>query len=52
MRVLLKNSVMPSAVKAAPEERKIMPTFRFPDVKTVGSFDLDGEEGLRRCCLN
>ena len=49
MSVLLKNSVIPKAVNAAPEDRKMTPNLRLPDVSTVGSFDLDDDddEGLR-----
>ena len=43
--VLLKKSVMPRIVKAAPDPRNIMPSLRLPDVRVVGSFAFD----LRRC---
>lgn len=44
MSVLLKNSVIPKAVNAAPEDRKMTPNLRLPDVSTVGSFDLDDDD--------
>lgn len=47
MSALLKKSVIPKAVNAAPDETKMMPILRLPEVKTVGNFDLDGG-GFRR----
>ncbi len=46
--------MIPNAVKAAPDARKMVPSFRFPDVSTVGSdegiFPLD-TLCLRRCLV-
>lgn len=39
--------MIPRAVKAAPDERKMMPSLRLLDVSTVGSFG--GDDDLRRC---
>ncbi len=39
---------MPRTVKAAPDDRKIMPSLRLGDVKTEGSVDFDPL--LRRRC--
>ena len=45
--VLLKNSVIPNAVKAAPEDRKIIPSLRLPEVRTVGNFVDDFDDRRR-----
>ena len=47
--VLLKNSVMPKAVNAAPDDRNIIPSLRLPDVSTDGNFDCEDDEVLRLC---
>ena len=48
MSVLLKKRVIPRAVKAAPEDKKIKPSLRLPEVRIVGSVGLDRAD-LRRC---
>lgn len=49
MSVLLKNSVMPRAVNAAPDDRNMIPSLRLPDVSTRGNFDGDDNEVFFLC---